>query len=111
MATETAEIDPRPFDRTGAQTVVERRGNVRRPIHAIFTARIEPTQLMGGGRDVSRGGAYFVTSDDLKLEVTFQSGGREVRAPAHVIRIEQISAGTLGIAVQFERRLHEHELP
>lgn len=99
------------YDRTGARTVVERRGNSRRATHAIFNARLEPSQVMGGGRDVSRGGAYFVTSDDIRLEVTFSAGGREVRAPARVVRMEQLSPGTLGIAVQFDRRLHEHELP
>jgi len=99
------------FDRTGAKTAVERRGNVRSPTHAVFTARMEPSQVMGGGRDVSRSGAYFITSDEFKLEVTFSAGGRELRVPARIARIEALSAGTLGIAVQFDRRLHEHELP
>ncbi|MSR45484.1 MAG: PilZ domain-containing protein [Planctomycetes bacterium] len=101
----------RQFDRTGAQTMVERRGNVRRATHAIFTGRFEPAQVMGGGRDVSRSGAYFITSDEVRLEVCFDSNGREVRAPAKIIRVEQVSPGTYGIAVQFERRLHDHELP
>ena len=99
------------IDRTGAHTAVERRGNVRRLTHAVFTARMEPSQVMGGGRDVSRSGAYFITSDEVKLELSFQCDGREVRVPAKVIRMESISPGTLGVAVQFERRLHEHELP
>ncbi len=101
----------REFDRTGAKTMVERRGNVRRPTHAIFTARFEPSQVMGGGRDISRSGAYFVTSDELRLEMAYDKDGREVRTPAKIVRIEQLSPGTFGIAVQFERRLHEHELP
>ena len=71
----------------------------------------EPAQVMGGGRDVSRSGAYFITSDEVRLEVCFESNGREVRAPAKIIRVEQVSPGTYGIAVQFERRLHDHELP
>ena len=99
------------FDRTGNQTQVERRGNVRRATHSIFTARIPEQPVLGGGRDVSRGGAYFITSDELRLEVTFTSNGREVHAPAKIVRIEQLSPGTLGVAVQFERRLHDHELP
>jgi hypothetical protein len=98
-------------DRTGSRTMVERRGNVRRPTHAVFTARFEPAQIMGGGRDVSRSGAYFITSDEVRLEVVYSSNGRDVKAPAKIIRIESISPGTLGIAVQFERRLHDHELP
>lgn len=100
-----------PVDRTGAKTTVERRGNTRAPTHAVFTARLESSQVMGGGRDVSRTGAYFITSDEIRLDVTFSANGREVRAPAKVIRMESISPGTLGVAVQFERRLHEHELP
>jgi hypothetical protein len=99
------------FDRTGAKTMVERRGNVRRPTHAVFTARMEPGQVMGGGRDVSRSGAYFITSDEIRLDVSFSSAGRNVTVPARLVRIEQLSPGTLGVAVQFERRLHEHELP
>jgi hypothetical protein len=101
----------RSFDRTGAKTVVERRGNVRRLTHAVFTARMEPSAVLGGGRDLSRSGAYFITSDEVKLEVSFSSNGREITVPAKVIRMESISPGTLGIAVQFERRLHDHELP
>jgi hypothetical protein len=101
----------RPYDRTGAKTTVERRGNTRRATHAVFTARMEPSQVMGGGRDVSRSGAYFITSDEIRLEVAFSSNGREVRAPAKIIRVEAVSPGTLGIAVAFERRLHDHELP
>jgi hypothetical protein len=99
------------IDRTGSNTIVERRGNVRRSTHAVFNARFEDAKVMGGGRDVSRSGAYFITSDEIRLEVVFESGGREVRAPAKIVRIESIAAGTLGVAVQFERRLHEHELP
>jgi hypothetical protein len=99
------------FDRTGAHTTVERRGNARRSTHAVFTARVDASQLMGGGRDVSRGGAYFVTSDELKLEVAFCVKGMETRVPARIVRIEALSPGTLGIAVQFERRLRESELP
>lgn len=99
------------LDRTGAQTVVERRGNVRQPTHAVFTARLDPAQVMGGGRDISRSGAYFITSDELTLEVTFNAGTRELTVPARIARVENLSAGTLGIAVQFTRRLHEHELP
>lgn len=101
----------RSFDRTGASTLVERRGNVRRPTHAVFTGRFEPAQVMGGGRDVSRSGAYFITSDEIRLEIAYDKDGREVRAPAKIIRIEQVAPGTYGIAVQFDRRLHEQELP
>ena len=107
-----ASQQPKPtFDRTGARTSVERRGNVRRLTHAVFTARFDAQQIMGGGRDVSRSGAYFMTSDELKFDVSFSAGGREVSVPAKIVRIEAISPGTLGFALQFDRRLHEHELP
>ena len=99
------------LDRTGAKTSVERRGNVRRLTHAVFTARFDAQQIMGGGRDVSRSGAYFMTSDELKFDVSFAAEGKEIRVPAKIVRIEQISPGTLGVALQFDRRLHEHELP
>ena len=99
------------FDRTGAKTIVDRRGNVRHPTHAVFTARFDASQVMGGGRDISRSGAYFITSDELKIEVSYTANGREIKAPAKLIRVEAISPGTLGIAVEFQRRLHEHELP
>jgi hypothetical protein len=99
------------YDRTGAKTSVERRGNVRRITHAVFNARFDAAQVMGGGRDISRSGAYFMTSDEVKLEVSFAANGRDLSIPAKIVRIEPISPGTLGIAVQFDRRLHEHELP
>lgn len=98
------------IDRTGARTMIERRGNVRRPTHAVFTARFDHVSVMGGGRDISRSGAYFITSDELPLEVSFTLDGREVRVPAKVMRMEQLSPDTLGIAVQFDRRLRDGEL-
>lgn len=106
----STELHP-AFDRTGAKTLIERRGNVRHPTHAVFTARLGEVQLMGGGRDVSRSGAFFFTSDEIPLEVSFTINGKETKVPAKIVRIESISPGTFGIAVQFDHRLTEGEMP
>ena len=98
-------------DRTGAATSVERRGNVRQTTHAVFTARLSAVQLLGGGRDISRSGAYFTTSDEIPCEVTFNVDGRDTTVGARIVRIDAVSPGTFGIAIHFDQRLTESQLP
>jgi len=99
------------LDRTGASTKVERRGNVRHKTHAVFTARINASHLLGGGRDISRGGAYFVTSDEIPVELTFSVKDKETGVTGRIVRIESIHPGTWGIAVEFDSRIPESQLP
>ena len=99
------------YDRTGAKTSVERRGNVRRLTHAVFTARFDAAQVMGGGRDISRSGAYFTTSDEIPCEVTFNANGRDTTVGARIVRIDAVSPGTFGVAIHFDQRLPDAQLP
>ncbi len=59
---------------------------------------------MGAGRDVSENGAYFITGDEIKAEVSYEVKGKEVTVPATVSRIERVSAGTMGVAVRFDHK-------
>ena len=103
--------DQPQHDRTGAATTVERRGNVRQTMHAVFTARLSAIQLLGGGRDISRSSAYFMTSDEIPCEVTFNVDGQDTTLGARIVRIDAVSPGTFGIAVHFDQRLPESKLP
>jgi hypothetical protein len=98
-------------DRTGAATSVERRGNVRTTTHAVFTARLSAVQLLGGGRDISRSGAYFTTSDEIPCEVTFNVNGHDTTVGARIVRIDAVSPGTFGVAIHFDQRLPDSQLP
>jgi hypothetical protein len=99
------------YDRTGATTAIERRGNVRQTTHAVFTVRMTDAQLMGGGQNVSRSGAYFVTSDEIPVEVRFVANGKETEVSGKIARIDSVSPGTFGIAIEFGQRLPESKLP
>ena len=103
--------DQPQHDRTGASTTVDRRGNVRQTTHAVFTARLSAIQLLGGGRDISRSGAYFMTSDEIPVEVTFNVNGQDTTVGARIVRIDAVSPGTFGVAVHFDQRLPESQLP
>ena len=87
-----------------AVEALDRRGNPRRSTVAVFTLRFSEESLMGAGRDVSDNGAYFITGDDIQTEVSYEVKGKEVTVPATVVRIERISAGTMGVAVRFDRK-------
>ena len=99
------------YDRTGATTAIDRRGNVRQTTHAVFTVRMSEAQLMGGGQNVSRSGAYFITSDEIPVEISFSSNGKETQVAGRIVRIDSVSPGTFGIAVEFGQRLPESQLP
>jgi hypothetical protein len=66
---------------------------------------------MGGGQNVSRSGAYFVTSDEIPVEVSFSANGKETQVAGRIIRIDSVSPGTFGIAVEFGQRLPDSKLP
>ena len=103
--------DQPQHDRTSAATTMERRGNVRQTMHAVFMARFSAIQFLGGGRDISRSGAYFMTSDEIPCEVTFNVDGQDTTLGARIVRIDAVSPGTFGIAVHFDQRLPESKLP
>ena len=99
------------YDRTGASTSIDRRGNVRQTTHAVFTVRMNEAQLMGGGQNLSRSGAYFVTSDEIPIEICFIANGKETQTGGKIVRIDTVSPGTYGIAIEFGQRLPESKLP
>jgi hypothetical protein len=45
------------------------------------------------------------------VEVCYERNGQEKRLEAKLVRVDRISAGTMGVAVQFERPLSEDDLP
>lgn len=89
----------------------ERRGNPRQETFAIFTMRFPEGTVLGTGRNISRSGGYFVSSDEVHVEVLYEKDGVEHRAPARLVRADTIAPGTTGYAVEFSPRLAEGDLP
>ena len=89
----------------------DRRGNPRRSTFAVFTMRFPETSIMGAGKNISTGGAYFVTSDEISVELCYEKGGKERRINGRLARVDCISRGTLGVAVEFDETLPENEHP
>jgi len=111
METTVATESSPDYDRTGASTAIDRRGNVRQTTHAVFTVRMTEAQIMGGGQNVSRSGAYFVTSDEIPVEISFSANGKETHVTSRIIRIDSVSPDTFGIAVKFGQHLPDSQLP
>ncbi|MEW6743269.1 MAG: PilZ domain-containing protein [Planctomycetota bacterium] len=82
---------------------VEKRGSPRKPTTATFTVHIDSTSLFGAGRNISRGGAYLVTSDPISVEVSWRDRGGERVARGRLVRIERLTSESLGVALQFDR--------
>ena len=100
-----------PNDDSESALQKDRRGNPRRSTFAVFTMRFPETAVMGAGKNVSTGGAYFVTSDEVQVELCFEKGGDEKKISARLVRMDRISPGTMGVAVKFENPLADEELP
>ena len=94
-------LDPIKFEERVIPT--ERRGNPRRPFTAVFTIRFSENTVLGSSKDVSPNGAYFVTNDDVEVEVQFEIDGKETRVPGRIIRLEEVARGSKGVAVEFRR--------
>jgi hypothetical protein len=83
----------------------EKRGAQRKPIRASFSMTIEGARVEGMGKDVSQTGAYFITGEDIPVEVTIKSDNGEQTVMGKIVRIDQIGTAAQGIAVQFDTRI------
>jgi hypothetical protein len=83
----------------------EKRKSPRNPVHTTFSLSIQATQVGGMGSDMSQKGAYFVTSDDIPVELTIEREGEERTVTGKIVRMDPVSEGTQGIAIQFDTRV------
>ena len=62
-------------------------------------------EVTGVGTNVSQTGAYFVTGDEIPVELTLEKKGRQKVVYGKIVRLEQISEGSQGVAIEFDTRL------
>lgn len=66
---------------------------------SAVTIRLATDTIVGSGQNVSEQGVFFVT--EASIPVTVQIEGREGTLPGELVRIENMGAGLVGIAVKF----------
>jgi len=85
--------DPNP------QTSTDRRFE-RVDFERTVTIRIVGGAIVGSGQNVSEQGVFFVTEGSIPVKVEIE--GREGALPGKLVRIENMGAGMVGIAVKFD---------
>jgi len=64
------------------------------------TIRFDGGDIVGSGQNVSEQGVFFVSETPIKVNV--EIGGREGQMIGELVRIENMGAGAVGIAVKFD---------
>ena len=64
------------------------------------TSRVQGDAIVGSGQNVSEQGVFFVTEGSIPVKVEFE--GRDGALPGQLVRIENMGAGMVGIAVKFD---------
>jgi hypothetical protein len=103
--------NPMDSDRTGDRTMIEKekRSSVRKTTCCRFVVTIDSATIEGAGSNISQTGAYFVTCDEIPANIVIQEDGREREIQGRIMRIDTVSKGSQGIAIQFDRRLLDVE--
>ena len=83
----------------------EKRSTSRQPSRARFKVKVDESLMEGMGTNISQTGAYFVTCDEVMVELKIEGvhGRRDV--PARIVRMDRISESSFGIAVRFDHRI------
>jgi hypothetical protein len=89
------------------RTLIERekRNSSRTTSRSTFSMTVNPGQIEGVGSNISQTGAYFVTCDEISVELLIRDDFGERIVPGRIVRIETVSEGSNGVAIQFETRL------
>ena len=85
----------------------EKRRSRRKLTRASFTMSLSEGQIEGVGSNISSVGAYFVTCDEITVQLEIRGEAGERKVFGKIKRIEDISDGTRGIAIEFDTRLPE----
>lgn len=64
------------------------------------TIRVDGEAIVGSGQNVSEQGVFFVSDTPIKVKV--EIGGRDDTMSGELVRIENMGAGVVGIAVKFD---------
>ena len=77
----------------------ERRRTPRIAMEENVTIRISTDEIVGPGQNMSAQGVFFVANTSLKVSVSIQGVAEPVEG--HLVRVQQMGEGKLGIAVRF----------
>lgn len=83
----------------------EKRSSTRKQTCSQFSLTIDAAQLEGAGSNISQTGAYFVTCDEIPVQVKIKCGEKVHNVYARIVRIDSVSKGSQGIALEFETRI------
>ncbi len=85
----------------------EKRRALRKSDCSEFKLDIDSASIGGFGSDISRTGAYIVTCDEISIAITIKASNREQKVSGRIVRIDSISKGSHGVAIQFDTPLKD----
>lgn len=83
-------------------TSTNARSSGRIGFDGAVTIRVDGDVIVGSGQNVSEQGMFFVSETPIK--VTVELGGLDAAITGELVRIENMGAGAVGIAVKFDDR-------
>ena len=82
------------------QQIASNRRFERVGMDRTVTIRFQCDAIVGSGQNVSEQGVFFVAEGSIPVQVEIE--GREGSLPGQLVRIENMGAGMVGIAVKFD---------
>ena len=82
----------------------EKRHSSRKTSRSAFVMTVNPIEIEGVGSNISQTGAYFVTCDEIPVELVIKDGQGERKIPGKIVRIDTVIEGSHGVAVHFDTR-------
>ena len=82
------------------QQIASNRRFERVGMDRTVTIRFQGDAIVGSGQNVSEQGVFFVAEGSIPVQV--EIAGRERSLPGQLVRIENMGAGMVGIAVKFD---------
>ncbi len=90
-------------DETAPKAVDEARLTPRHPTGVSVRISIETEEFSGHADNLSAGGVFLFTPDQIRVRVLLDEGG-EVRSFAgRITRVQQMNAEQSGFAIEFDR--------
>ena len=80
----------------------ERRDSPRVLMGETVTVKIHTDTILGPGQNISAQGVFFVADATLRVSVSIQGVAEPVEG--HLVRVQHMGEGKLGIAVRFDER-------
>ncbi len=82
------------------ETTTSRRDGERKSFDQPVTVRIESSELVGSGQNISPQGVFFVAESTVRVWVRIE-GSDEERA-GELLRVQSMGDGKVGVAIRFD---------